>query len=241
MKELSPEQRNTRKRILEISHEARLSHLGSCLSAVDIIDAVYQIKKNDEIFILSGGHAAVAWYVILEKYCFLKDVDITKLHIHPDRNPKIGIEVSTGSLGQGLPIALGIALADRSKNVYCMITDGETNEGSVWESLRIASEQKMDNLKVICNANGWGAYDPIRIEELKPRFQVFGWRVIEVDGHNVEEIKRALLISYTNIPSMIFAKTNVNQFSFLKDQDAHYRVMSDEDFRLALRELNERE
>lgn len=238
VKLLSEEQKKIRRRILEISYQSEFSHLGSCLSAVDSIDAVYRVKKKNEKFVLSNGHAGVALYVILEKYGLIKDPDILKnLHVHPDRNEDLGIHVSTGSLGQGLPIALGIALADRSKNVYCMISDGECPEGSVWEALRVAKEQRVSNLKVILNANGWGAYDPIAIKPLTGRFKGFGWAVKKVNGHNIEVVKTALKFKRKNKPLVIIAETTVNQLPFLKGQDAHYCIMSKEDYMLAMEML----
>src|SRR3990167_2725344 len=170
IKKLNSEQKKLRIRILELSNESHLSHLGSCLSAVDLIDAIYKIKKKDEKFILSNGHAGIALYSVLEKYGYFKNPnDIKKLNIHPDMNIKHGIYVSTGSLGQGLPIALGMALADRKKNIYCMLSDGECAEGSIWEALRVANENKLYNLKIIINANGWGAYDKINLVSLIKR------------------------------------------------------------------------
>src|SRR6185369_8330334 len=111
LKKLTKEQKRLRKRIIELSHSSRLSHIGSCLSVIDLIDEIYSSKKPNEKFILSNGHAGIAWYVILEKYGFLPEKKIKNLNIHPDRNLKHDIHVSTGSLGQGLPIALGMALA----------------------------------------------------------------------------------------------------------------------------------
>src|SRR3989344_4239576 len=222
IEELSRGQKDTRKRILEISFQKQSSHLGSCLSAVDLIDAVYQVKQKDEKFVLSNGHSAIALYVILEKYNLLKSDLIHNLHIHPDRNPAIGIDVSTGSLGQGLPIALGIALANRSKNVYCTISDGECSEGSIWETFRIAEEQKARNLKVILNANGWSAYQSIAIQKLNNRINSFDWIVIEADGHNINELVQALKIKTLCKPLLISAKTEVEQFPFLKGLNAHY-------------------
>src|SRR3989338_1534763 len=141
LKKLTFEQKQTRKRILEISYFSKFSHLGSCFSAVDLINAVYMIKKKEEKFILSNGHAGVALYAILEKNGLVDRASVEKLYIHPDRNPRLSIDVSTGSLGHGLPIAVGMALADRTKSVYCIISDGEISEGSIWEAFRIASEQ----------------------------------------------------------------------------------------------------
>jgi transketolase len=155
------------KRILEISFKYKLSHLGSCLTAVDIIDEIYSKKKPDEPFILSCGHAGLALYVVIEKYEGVNAEEIFKHHgVHPDKCDKCHIYCSTGSLGQGLPIALGMALADRNKNVYCLISDGECAEGSIAEALRIKKEYGVDNLKVYCNYNGWGAYRKIDNLEL---------------------------------------------------------------------------
>lgn len=235
IKSLTQKQKDIRKRILQISYESSLSHLGSCLSAVDLIDAVYAIKKKNEKFILSNGHGGIALYVILEKNGLIKNKEtLKKLHVHPDRNPNIGINVSTGSLGQGLPIALGIAFANRKENVYCMISDGECYEGSIWEAIRIASDKKLNNLKIILNANGWGAYDTIDLPILLKRLKAFGCKIIKINGHNINEILKALTIRTDNKPIIIFAKTIVEQLSFLKGQDAHYYVMSKKDYEEAI-------
>lgn len=231
---LSPEQKYIRRRVIEISHELHFPHLGSCLSAIDIIYAIYKVKHKNERFVLSNGHAGIALYVILNKFGFIKDRTIKSLHVHPDRNPKIGIDVSTGSLGQGLPIALGMALADRKKNVYCVLSDGECAEGSIWEAFRVGLEQKADNLKIIINANGWGAYDSVFLPALLKRIRGFGYKVLILDGHNLDELFNALTQKITVQPMVIFAKTEVEQMPFLKGQDAHYYIMTREDYELAV-------
>jgi transketolase len=231
---LTSEQRYLRRCIIEISYKAQFSHLGSCLSAVDIISAIYKFKKRNERFVLSSGHAGIALYAALQQYGLLRDTDIADLHIHPDMNPQFGIDVSTGSLGQGLPIAAGMALADRGRDVYCLVSDGECAEGSIWEALRIAVEQKMNNLKIVINANGWGAYSPISLSLLTKRLRGFGYNVMAVNGHNICRLQQALKLKNKNKPSLIFAKTEVGQFPFLKGQDAHYYVMNKADYELAL-------
>ena len=231
---LTSEQKYLRRRIIEISYKAKFSHLGSCLSAIDIIDTVYKAKKKDERFILSCGHAGIALYVVLQKYGIIKDLDISKLHIHPDMNLRLGIDISTGSLGQGLPIAVGMALADRKRNVYCLVSDGECAEGSIWEALRLVVEQKINNLKIIINANGWGAYSSISLALLARRFTGFGYDVITVNGKNISQLHQVLRLKIRNKPFLIFAKTKVEQFQFLKGQDAHYYVMNKADYELAL-------
>ena len=238
IKNLSKEQRQTRKRVLELSHRRNLSHLGSCLSSIDLIDAVYQVKSKDERFVLSNGHAGIALYVILGKNKLIKNPDaIEKLHVHPDRNSKLGIDVSSGSLGQGLPIALGIALSNRKKNTYCVISDGECAEGSIWESLRISRELKVSNLKILINVNGWGAYSMLSTKYLFDRLKGFIPDIQKVDGHNIAGIIDALKVKNKNGPTVIFAETKVDQLPFLKGLNAHYYIMNDKDYTQALKLL----
>lgn len=240
VKTLTKTQKNYRKRILEISHKYKLSHLGSCLTVVDLIEAVYLTKKKDEKFILSSGHGGIALYTVLEKYY---NLDAEKLFIkhgvHPNRDQASGIYCSTGSLGQGFPIALGMAFANQTKNVYCIITDGESTEGSIWETLRIASDYKINNLKLIINANGFGAYGEINTNKLIKRIKAFGWKVERVNGHSLDKLTKMLKKNAkTSNPVAIIASTNVNQFSFLKGVHAHYKVMLDQEWEEASRLLS---
>jgi transketolase len=159
--------------------------------------------------ILSCGHAGLALYVILEKYLG-KDAEqlFLKHGVHPNKDVNDGIYCSTGSLGMGLSIALGRALVDRSRNVWCLISDGECAEGVVWESLNFAQRECIDNLKVYCNWNGYAAYrDTIR--EWRIAFEAFRSNVNFVH-HSVNELE-------FDIP-------------FLKGQDAHYYKMSEADW-----------
>lgn len=207
-------------RIIDISYRHKLSHLGSNLSAVDIINRIYEIKNPpfwkagwDEKFVLSSGHAGLALYVVLEKFGFGDAEELFKKHgVHPNVDVAHGIYVSTGSLGQGLPIATGLALAERRKNVYCLISDGECPEGSIWESLRVAREQRLDNLKVHLNLNGYGAYDPINRRQLVRQIKAFGF---PVDIH----------------------MTRVDQLPFLKGLSAHYYTMTEDDYLQAMKGL----
>jgi transketolase len=152
---------NLEKKIIDISFRLKLSHIGSCLTALPIIEGIYKRKKSEEKFILSCGHAHLAHAVVMEEYGIIESAEenIKKHGIHCERAG--GCDVSTGSLGQGLPIALGMAIADWTKNVYCLISDGESTEGSVYEALNIKKKYNVTNLKVYCNFNGWGAYDKI--------------------------------------------------------------------------------
>lgn len=144
------------RRILEISYKYKLSHIGSCLTALPIIEGIYEKKKPQEKFVLSSGHAHLAHLVIMEKYGLTNAEQALQYGIHCDR--RAGCDVSTGSLGLGLPIAVGLAVANRRKNVYCLISDGECAEGSIWEALRLKRQLELDNLKLYLNRNGWAAY-----------------------------------------------------------------------------------
>jgi transketolase N-terminal domain/subunit len=152
-------------RIIEISRKYHLSHLGSSLTTVNIIDKIFQIKKPDEPFILSCGHAGLALYVVVEKYYGLDAEKAYEHHgTHPHRENNALRDIfccSTGSLAWGLSIATGMALADRSKNVYCLISDGESFEGLCYESANIIRKYKIDNLKVYMNFNGYSAFDTV--------------------------------------------------------------------------------
>lgn len=222
---------NTKERILQISYENKLSHLGSCMSALDIIESIYDVKDADEKFVLSGGHAGLALYVVLEKHGLVDDAEevLHRMGIHPERSREDHIDASTGSLGQGLPIAVGMALGDRSKNVYCTITDGEMAEGSIWESLRIMDKFNITNLKVVVNANGWSAYDSVDPYSLQQAITGFGLHCVVVDGHDQETLKKALNYDFT-LPTVILAKTSVERYTGLEGLDAHYKVLTKEQY-----------
>lgn len=234
---LNDDQKSLRRRIIELSFKNGLSHIGSCLNSIDLIDEIYMHKKEEEIFVLSSGHSAVALYCVLEKHN--PEITFDKIAcIHPDRSINNKISVSTGSLGQGLPISIGLALSDKSKNVYCMISDGECAEGSIWESLRIISEKHITNLKIILTANGYGAYDPVNLKLLRKRIGSFGFKILTINGHDSKEIRKALNVTIHKDPHLIFAKTKSDQFPFLHDINAHYHVMNKKDFEVAMKLLS---
>lgn len=197
-----------RQRILDISYEHKLSHLGSCLSALPIIQEIYRVKGLEDKFILSSGHAGLALYTVLEALGYGNAEEMLERQgIHPDKPNSNGeIDCSTGSLGQGLPIALGMALADRKKDVYCLVSDGECAEGSIWEALRVKDDLQVDNLKVYVNINGYGAYDAIDTDKLETRLKTF-------------------------CPDIIICRTTVEQEDFLNGLDAHYHTMTEEEYK----------
>jgi transketolase len=233
----SESQKSTRRRIIEICFKRKFTHIGSCLSAVDIIDVIYQIKRKEDKFILSNGHAGVALYAVLEKNKVITHETAEALNVHPDRNLKYGIEVSTGSLGQGLPISIGIALANRTRQVYCLVSDGECMEGSVAESLRIAYLAKLDNLNIIVNTNGWGGIAAIDTTYLTQFLEGFGYDAKMIDGHDFIKIKQALQTKAEGTPNLIIAETKSDQLPFLKGIDAHYYLMNAFDYQNAVRIL----
>jgi transketolase len=180
-------------RILSISKQYGLSHIGSNLTSVGIIDEIYRTKQFDEPFILSCGHAGLALYVVLEKYC---GVDAEQLFIvhgtHPDRDIENKIYCSTGSLGHGIGIALGMALSDRTKNVYCLISDGECFEGSIWEVAHVIHRYNVTNLKVYLNFNGLSAYHKVEewmLSDLITIFPTLHVRRTKVEDYGLEGLK----------------------------------------------------
>jgi transketolase len=194
------------RRLIDITYQERLSHLSSTLSALPIIEEIYAEKKPDEVFILSNGHAGLALYVVLEKYHGVDPVAMLHKHgIHPGRDLENHLYCSTGSLGSGLPIAVGHALATPNRQVYCMISDGESAEGSIWESLRFIQDNNITNLHVYVNINGMGAYDMIDTHQLAFRLQAF-------------------------LPRINLRFSDPHKWSFAENLLTHYYVLKSEDY-----------
>jgi len=182
-KMVSVDMRKLERRIIDISYKRNLTHISSCLNAVKIIDKIYEAMGPNDKFVLSQGHAFLAQAVVLEKRFGLDAEKLSEEHeAHPSRNVKEGIWVSTGSLGQGLAIAVGMALADKKRNIYVVSSDGEMAEGICWEALRVAGEQKLTNLKVTVIANGYSAYGETDVNLLEKRLNTFHpTEVVRVD------------------------------------------------------------
>lgn len=201
------------ERVLRIAHKNKLSHLGSYFSTLGILDAIYTAKSKDDIIILSAGHAALALYCVIEKYYGINaEVLFEKHGGHPHLDTENYIYCSTGSLGMGITVAIGRALANKKRMVHCIISDGECAEGSIWESLRFIHEQNIKNINVYCNVNGYAAYDVVDKNYLIDRLKVF-------------------------YPNIFILNTSVEQFPFLKGLNAHYHIMSDKDLEIALKLL----
>ncbi len=161
------------KRVLEIAYKNHLAHIGSAISALPIISEIYETKNLDEKFVLSSGHAHLAHAVVMEAKGIIKDAEenIKTYGIHCERQGDC--DVSTGSLGHGICIAVGMALADRKKRVFCLVSDGECMEGAVWEALRIAEEQSLNNFYIYFNFNGFGGYKKLNLYSLYAKINAF--------------------------------------------------------------------
>ena len=256
-----------RARIIETSHQRKLPHLGSCLSCVDLLTALYfyQLKIDPtnpadplrDRFILSKGHAAPALFQILAMRGYFPLSDLTHsgedggiFGEHPPPPSQLpGIEAATGSLGHGMPIGLGMALAARIKlqayNVFAILGDGECNEGTIWESAMLAAAQKMNNFCVLIDFNKWQATDrselTMALTPLADKWRAFGWDVLEINGNNMPEILDALnqFPSKTGNPLAIIAHTIKGKgVSFMEDDNNwHYRIPSAEEVVLSKKEL----
>ena len=195
------------KRIIEITYQEKMSHLSSVLSAAPILEEIYAKKQDDEVFVLSNGHAGLALYALLEqRYDSVDAVELLHKHgIHPNRDLPNHLHVSTGSLGSGLPIAVGHALANPKKKVYCMISDGECAEGSIWEALRFINDYPVDNIEVYANLNYMGAYDMIDPELLSTRLRAF-------------------------LPRINIRVSKPIDFEFATGLKTHYHTMTEQDY-----------
>ena len=214
--------RNIRVNILKKTYQANSSHIGSCYSIVEILYALYFLKlKKKDTFILSKGHAALALYCTLFEKKILSKASLdsygknnTTLMAHVSHKVK-SVEFSTGSLGHGLPYATGKALGEKinkSKNkIYVLISDGELNEGTTWESLLFASFHKLDNLFIIIDYNKIQSLDfvkkVLKIEPLRQKLTSFNCNVSNIDGHNINQIVKSLKPKNNNKPNIIIANT----------------------------------
>jgi len=257
-----------RRKIIETSFRAKIPHIGSCLSCIDLLVYLYwrelNINPSDskniqrDRFILSKGHGAPGLFQVLAAKGFFPSNLLEEFgkpgsvfHEHPPKPGYIaGIEAATGSLGHGLPMALGMALAERIQNLgyrtYAMLSDGECNEGSIWEAAMLASAQKLDNLTVIIDYNKWQATDRsqnvMAIEPLSDKWKSFGWNIQEINGHDFSQIRDSFNIAKEESnPSAIIAHTIKGKgVSFMEDDNNwHYRIPNADELQKSLSELEE--
>jgi len=256
--------KNIRKSIVKMNANSSASHSGTALSTVDILTMLYfkimnidpnnpTLKSRDK-FILSKGHGSSALYATLaERGYFSKNlldgfyVNGGQLPGHLDKDAVPGVEVSSGSLGHGLSIGVGMAIANKidklDNHVYVMCGDGELNEGSVWEAIMFATHKKLDNLTMIVDYNKLQGYgktnEVINLEPLNKKLQSFNWDVLEIDGHNYEEIEKALS-QQTSKPKVIIAHTIKGKgVSYMENEFVwHYKSPNNEQLEQAIKELS---
>ncbi|PLZ01922.1 transketolase [Burkholderia sp. WAC0059] len=254
-----------RARVVAMSHRARAAHLASALSCIDIVAVLYESVLNvdprqprwadRDRFVLSKGHAAAALYVALAHRGFITRADLdtygeagSLLEEHP--SPKLpGVEAATGSLGHGLPIGCGFALAGRIQRrayrTFVLMSDGECNEGSVWEASLFAAANRLGNLCAFVDFNKWQATgrsrEVLALDPLADKFRSFGWNVHEIDGHDHEQIRRAVAgVSAAEArPTMVVAHTVKGRgVSFMEDDNNwHYRIPTADEVARAWAEL----
>ena len=266
VKELEGKAKRLRSEIIKMIYTAQSGHPGGSLSAADIITVLYfhQMRINPENplwedrdrFVLSKGHAAPALYAALAELGYFPKENLSSLRQigsilqgHPDMRKTPGIDMSTGSLGNGLSIGIGMALSARlSKkdyDVYVLIGDGECDEGGIWEAAMAAAKYRLDNLIAICDFNRVQLDGPIDtimpLEPLSKKWESFNWNVIEIDGHSVLEILDALdeARRAKNPPSIIITHTVKGKgVSYMENRyEWHGKAPSPEEYEIALREL----
>jgi transketolase len=265
-KQLEEIARQIRLDIVEMLYRAGSGHVGGSLSATDVLVALFfshmhldpgnACYPERDYFVLSKGHAAPVLYAILARLGYIPREDLftlrqfgSLLQGHPDCKCTPGVEVSTGSLGQGLSVANGIALAmkmdHRSQRVYALMGDGEIQEGQIWEAAMFASFHRMDNLVAIVDYNriqldGF-VKDILDLEPLADKWRGFGWHVIEVDGHSIPALQKVFAEAETTKgkPTCVLAHTIKGKgVSFMENNPKfHGMAPSPEEFALAMKEL----
>ena len=256
--------RGIRRVILDESYRARVGHIGSALSIADIVAALYGniltiVHPDDpdrDRFILSKGHAALAVYAALYQRDWLSQTDLatycgngSMLGVHPD-HALVGIDFSTGSLGHGVSLGAGAALAARLKGsprrAFVLVSDAECNEGSLWEAAMFAAHHELSNLVVMIDLNGQQALgytdDVLSMSNMAERWQAFKWEVHEVDGHDIPAIIKTVsrLDTRSGPPHVLITRTVFGKgVSFMERQIKwHYLPMSDEEYRQAVAEIS---
>lgn len=264
--ELKEIARNIRVDIINMLEKSQSGHPGGSLSAVEILTALYfkEMKvdpKNSkwearDRFVLSKGHASPVLYGTLAEKGFFPKEELDKfrkigsmLQGHPDMKGIPGVDMTTGSLGQGLAAANGMALAGKLDNkdyrVYALIGDGESQEGLIWEAAMLAAHYKLDNITVFLDHNGLQIdglnKDIMDIEPIDEKFKAFGWHVLNIDGHSFDDILSAIeeAKNTKGKPTMIIARTHKGRgVSFMEDQVGwHGKAPSVEEASKALEEL----
>lgn len=243
--------KEARLAVLKMIHEAKTSHIASNFSILDIATVLYQnLDKNDEV-VWSAGWKAASIYYFLHKQGKITDEQLATFPNAPffglAETTVPGVHVSGGSMGHGLPVAVGMALAKKRAGepgmIYCIMSDGEHQEGTTWESAQIAAQNKLDNLVVIVDFNKWCAMgkveDVCNLEPLPKRWEAFGFSAKRINGHNFDEIEDALKGKQIGTPSVIIADTVKGKGVTLFENNLlyHYAHIDDAVYQQALNEL----
>ena len=242
--------RGLRRSILTTAFNAREGHIPSALSILDILWVLYdKVLKPEDKFVLSKGHGCLALYAVLAEKGIISKVDLDNfctlngsLGGHPDMNKITGVEASTGSLGHGLPIAVGMAMARKINGtegrVYCLVGDGECNEGSIWESLLIASHHNLTNLTCIVDYNR-STDRALRLDNITDKFHAFGWAVCQINGHDHKLLEHFLSNPTPREPYVIIAETVKGKgIKRMEDNpEWHHKIPTTEEFNEILQEL----
>ena len=243
-----------RKKILEISRNVSALHIGGSFSATEILDVIYNdfLKKSKkDKFILSKGHAGILRYVILNYRKIINDKALRSyckknsiLGVHPDYGIP-GVEAATGSLGHGLAISAGMAIAKKRSNYYVVMSDGELQEGSVWEAALFISSNNLKNIVVIVDYNGFQSSTKTldthpTLHPIDKKFRYFGWETQTCNGHNSNEIFKKILKRSGKKPFALIANTKKGfPVSFMmRDPKWHYRSPNNKEYLMALKEIN---
>lgn len=247
--------RKAKMRLLKMHFESGVGHIGGNLSSLDLLMYLHhKVLSANDVFVLSKGHAAGALYVTLWSIGRLTDDDLkqfhkdgTKLAGHPPPNWIPEIRFATGSLGHGLSLSVGVALGKKLKGeegrVFCLLSDGEWNEGSNWEALIFAAHHKLENLTLIIDCNrlqGFGTTKEVaNLESLAEKFRTFGFSTEEIDGHNLEAIARAFSRNVRG-PRAIIAHTKKGcGVSFMENKmEWHYLPMTETQYQQAVEEIS---
>lgn len=255
--------KDLRKKIVNMVITGRDGHIPSAFSIVDIIEILYRDylkydtmrpnKDERDYFILSKGHGCLALYVVLERYGFLTPEDINLfckpngiLGEHPDHTKVPGVEASTGSLGHGLPFAVGIALGLKIRKmqnkVYVLVGDGECHEGTIWEAANVANNQQLGNLCVLVDRNS-SAVQLMPRDDLLAKWQAFGWNAVVADGHSEEGLKEVLSgaeLCLNGSPTIIICKTVKGKGVPLIEGHGpwHHRIPNDEEYKTIMEALS---
>lgn len=239
-------------------YKGQTSHIASNFSVIDIATVLYEnLKEGDEVVWSAGWKAATIYYFLAQQGkipkedldLFAKEIDGKVKYLGLAETTTPGVWVNGGSVGQGLPVAVGMALGKKLKGekgiIYCILSDGELDEGTVWESVRIAARHKLDNLVAIIDQNGWqamGRTDEVNGGDVFNSFVGHGWVTREVHGHNYADIGSAvstLVGAISNRPTVLVAKTTKGKgVSFMENHlTYHYKHLDDETYQKALAEL----